>query len=350
MKNKSYFSVEKNVYKPTIGITIGDFNGIGPEIIMKVFQDRRMYTICTPIFYGSEDILNKYKNLLGIKSFIHHQLNNSSLNKDKLNIINCWLDTSKIEPGRVSAIAARCALLALNRSTEDLRSKMIDAVVTCPINKHSMQVENFGFIDHTEYYTQKFAKSESLMCMCSTEKNIKIGLVTTHIPLYKVSQLINKDILLDKVMLMQQCLKEDFDIPKPRIAILSLNPHAGENGLLGNEEEKVIKPLIIALKKRGYFLYGPFSSDGFFSRKEYQRYDGILAMYHDQGLIPFKSLTSGEGVNYTVGLSIVRTSCVHGVAYDIAGKGIANESSLRESIFLACDIVKRRKSRKINKG
>ncbi len=336
-------------YRPKIGITIGDFNGIGPEIIIKALDDRCLNSICVPVIYGSEKILTKYKRLLGLGNFDYYQLNaNRHINNKKVNMVNCWIEDFEIEPGKQVTNAAHCALLALNRSTEDLRNSMIDAVVTCPISKHNMQSEEFSLPGHTEYYTQKFGKLDSLMLMCNNE-GLRVGVATGHIPLHTVSKTISKDLILDKIMTMYHCLREDFGIVKPKIAALSLNPHTGENGLLGNEEEKIIKPVIIDLKKRGHLLYGPLAADGLFGSGEYIKFDGILAMYHDQGLIPFKTLSFNEGVNYTAGLPVVRTCPAHGTAFNIAGKGIADEGSLQKSIFLACDIVKKRKNKVDNK-
>lgn len=332
----------KKSSKPRIGITIGDFNGIGPEIIIKVLSDKRITNHCVPIVYGSGKILTRYKRLLEIEDFDYHQYNqNTYLNEKKVNVVNCWADHIDIEPGRVTKEAGRCAFLALQKSSEDLREGFIDAVVTCPINKANIQHEEFNYAGHTEYYTDLFGEGkETLMMLCSAQ--MKIGTLTGHVPLSEVKKYITKERLIAKLQVMMDSLKNDFGIQKPRIAVLGLNPHAGENGLLGTEEQEIIHPVIVDWHKRGHLVFGPYPADGFFGTLAHQKFDGVLAMYHDQGLIPFKLLSFETGVNFTAGLPIVRTSPDHGTAYDIAGKNKANESSLREALYMAIDIVNQR--------
>lgn len=338
----------KTSEKPKIGITIGDYNGIGPEVIIKVLQDRRITELCVPIIYGSGKILTKYKRILEIEDFSYHQYsNNSYLNEKKVNVINCWADIQEIQPGKVTEIAGRCAYLAIKRSTQDLKSGFLDGVVTCPINKANIQNKEFSFPGHTEYYASEFAEGkDTLMLLCSPQ--MRVGVVTGHIPLKEVSSQLTKEKILAKIQILYHSLKEDFGIAKPKIAVLGLNPHAGENGLLGNEEKDILNPAITEFHKKGHLVYGPFPADGFFGSLGYQRFDAVLAMYHDQGLIPFKTLAFDQGVNYTAGLSTVRTSPDHGTAYDIAGKNKANEESFREALFMAIDVVKTRKNKVTN--
>lgn len=326
--------------KLKIGITLGDFNGIGPEVIIKVLQDNRITNICTPIIYGSGKILTKYKRMLSFEDFSYHQYNNNSyLNEKKVNVINCWNEAYEVEPGKVTEAAGKCAYLALEKASEDLKSSFIDAVVTCPINKANIQSEHFKHAGHTEYFASQFG-GKSLMTLC--HEQLRVAVVTGHIPLSQVSSAITAELVKHKLELLHHSLVDDFGISRPKIAVMGLNPHAGEEGLLGKEDDEIIKPLLIEQQKRGKFIYGPFPSDGFFGTYAFQKYDAVLAMYHDQGLIPFKTLAFEKGVNFTAGLSIVRSSPDHGTAYGIAGKGLANEDSLREAIYLAVDVAKRR--------
>lgn len=336
--------MDKNVQKkrkPKIGITMGDFNGVGSEVIIKALQDPRFCNICTPIIYGSGKVLTKYKRVLNIEDFNYHQYNtNSYLNEKKPNVINCWPDHIEIEPGKVTELAGEMAFKALEKATEDLQSGFIDAIVTAPINKSNIQSEAFHFPGHTEYFANLCGIEDYLMLMASDQ--LKIGVATGHVPLRQVPDLITKELLFGKINILMNTLKNDFGILKPKIAVLGLNPHAGEEGLLGSEEKDVIHHVIHDLRQRGNLVYGPFPADGFFGSMSFQKFDAILAMYHDQGLVPFKSLAFDSGVNYTAGLSIVRTSPDHGTGYNIAGKNKASESSMREAIFMACDIVKNR--------
>lgn len=329
--------------KPIIGITLGDYNGVGPEVILKTMADSRITKICTPVIYGSNKILLKYKKLLEIEE-INFQIAKTieNLIPKKINVINCWEDDLEIEPGKVTTEAGRCAFLALNKATEDLISKKIDGIVTAPINKKNIQSSDFKFAGHTEYFSSKDAGAEHLMLLVS--EGLRVGVATGHIPLSEVKQKLTKEIILSKVNILYKSLKNDFQILKPRIALLGLNPHAGEEGLLGTEEKDFIAPLVEELKNKGVLIFGPLSADGFFGSSQFKKFDGILAMYHDQGLIPFKTLAFEQGVNFTAGLSFVRTSPDHGTAYDLAGKGMASESSFREALYLAIDVVKNRKS------
>ena len=328
--------------KPILGITLGDYNGVGPEVILKTMADSRITKICTPVIYGSNKILLKYKKLLEIEE-INFQISKTvdNLIPKKINVINCWDDDLEIEPGKVTTEAGRCAFLSLNKATEDLISKKIDGIVTAPINKKNIQSSDFKFAGHTEYFASKDSGVEHLMLLVS--EDLRVGVATGHIPLSEVKQKLTKEIILSKVNILYKSLKNDFQILKPRIALLGLNPHAGEEGLLGTEEKDFIAPLVEELKNKGVLIFGPLSADGFFGSGQFKKFDGILAMYHDQGLIPFKTLAFEQGVNFTAGLSFVRTSPDHGTAYDLAGKGIASESSFREALYLAIDVVKNRK-------
>lgn len=328
-------------HKPTIGITLGDFNGVGPEIILKIFTDNTISNIFTPIIYGNTKIFVKYKKLLNSEDFQFFNIKEANqVHHKKVNIIHCWEDDFEIEPGKVTENAGKCAFLSLQSATKDLKNGFLDAIVTSPINKHNIQRPDFEFIGHTEYLQAQFQSEDVLMFMVSD--HLKIAVASMHVPLNEVIKDITKAKLQSKIELMVKSLKSDFGISKPKIAVLGLNPHAGEEGAIGKEEIEIVKPLISELKHKGNLIFGPFPADGFFASEGYRKYDAILAMYHDQGLIPFKMLAFENGVNFTAGLKIVRTSPDHGTAYNIAGKGIADESSFRAAIYMACDILKNR--------
>jgi 4-hydroxythreonine-4-phosphate dehydrogenase len=331
-----------NEEKPIIGISIGDYNGIGPEVIIKSLMDSRILKMVNLIVYGSTKVLSYYSKNFRLDSFSCTKIPNAqSMNPRKINVINCWDHNVEIKAGSVSEEAGRAAFFALKRATEDLKEGQIQCLVTGPINKKNIQNEEFNFHGQTEYFTERFDLSDSLMMMVSS--NLKVGVVTGHIPLSQVSENITEARIRNKIKIFSKSLRNDFGIQKPKIALLGLNPHAGEEGILGNEEEEVIKPTIKQLKDEGNLLYGPYAADGFFGSGLFRKFDGILAMYHDQGLIPFKTLAFENGINYTAGLPIVRTSPDHGTAYDIAGKNIADETSIREAIFLATDIYRARR-------
>lgn len=341
-------SNSKHDEKPKIGITIGDINGIGPEVIIKALRDSRILNFITPIIYGSTKTLSYYKKELNLEDFSYIQVKGSGdFLPKKVNVVNCWDDTLEINPGSITPEGGRSSFLALEKATKDLKEGLLDAIVTAPINKNNIQSEAFKFAGHTEYFTENFKAKDSLMFMTTTD--LKIGVATGHIPLKEVSNVLTKDVLTSKLSIMEASLKNDFGIIKPRIAVLGLNPHAGEDSLLGKEDAEVIRPVIEALKGNGSLIFGPFPADGFFGKADYKKFDGILAMYHDQGLIPFKTLAFENGVNYTAGLSIIRTSPDHGTAYDIAGKNAANETSMREAIYMARDIYRNRKEQLIDK-
>lgn len=327
--------------KPVVGITIGDINGIGPEVIIKALADNRMFRFMTPVIYGSNKVLTYYRKSINMEEQNHHQVRGAGqFNFKKINIYNCWEDTPEITPGVENEIGGKYALIALNKAVEDLKQGYLDAVITAPISKKNIQSDEFKFPGHTEFFTENFGSKDSLMFLVSDL--LRVGVVTGHVPLKEVAGQLSKEKVLKKIKLMEQSLKKDFGINKPRIAVLGLNPHAGEGGLLGEEEDSIIKPAIDEAKNKGILAFGPFPADGFFGNGNFKKFDGILAMYHDQGLIPFKTLAFENGINFTAGLSIVRTSPDHGTAFNMAGKNQADESSMREAIYLACEIVKNR--------
>lgn len=334
---------ENSRFKPTLGITIGDINGIGPEVVIKCLLDQKLYNYANVIVYAHGKVLSHYKRLLDIEDFSFYQYKpGDRLNQKKANVVNCWEEHIEIKPGKENEAGGKCALLSIQRAVADLKSGLIDGVVTAPINKNNIQGSEFDFPGHTEYFTSEFEADDSLMFLCC--ERLKIGVATGHIPLMKVGEALTPELLKRKIDLMLKSLKKDFNLNKPKVAVLGLNPHAGEGGLLGSEEQEKIAPIIDEFKEKGHLVFGPYPADGFFGNNSHSKFDGILAMYHDQGLIPFKALAFEEGVNFTAGLSIVRTSPDHGTAYNIAGKNMANESSMRYSIFMAIDIIRARKS------
>jgi 4-hydroxythreonine-4-phosphate dehydrogenase len=327
--------------KPRIGITIGDLNGIGPEVIMKALADHRLFSLLTPVIYGSSRVISFYKKQLNIEEFNYTQVRNRGQYAPKtINVINCWEDAIEIVPGKATRETGKASFLALKQACEDLRDGHLDGLVTAPIDKLSIHSDDFPFKGHTEFLTQFFGVQQSLMFMISDE--LRVGLVTDHIPVKEVSSQITREKIDAKLKIMEHSLRTDFGIQKPKIAVLGLNPHAGDGGLIGDEDEKIIKPIINDYRNKVKLVYGPFPADGFFAAGSYKKYDGILAMYHDQGLVVFKTLAFENGVNYTAGLSVIRTSPDHGTAYPIAGKNQANESSFREALYKATEIYKMR--------
>ena len=331
-----------NTTVPVIGISLGDMNGIGPEVIIKTFLDQRILNFLTPVVYGSGKIISYYRKTLNADSLNYHQINEVKQAKHGvLNILNCWEENVTIKPGLASLESGKYALKSLEMATADTIDAKLDGLVTGPINKKTIQHEDFNFPGHTEYLVQRTGAKRGLMLMIS--ENLKIGVVTGHVPLGKVLSLISRERIQDKLEILEESMKQDFGIEKPKIAVLGLNPHAGDDGLLGNEELEILDPLISDLKNQGKLVYGPFAADGFFGSQTFLKYDAVLAMYHDQGLIPFKSLSFGSGVNFTAGLPIVRTSPDHGTAFPIAGKGLADESSFRAALFANLDLIRQRK-------
>ncbi len=331
---------ENSTNKPVVGITIGDYNGIGPEVILKALEGNQLSKLCTPIIYGSMKVLNQYINLLGIKDWTIHGIQKPEQANVKLtNVITCWNDHQvEITPGSITKEAGQASFACLKNAVDDLKNNKIDALITGPINKDNIQNSDFKFPGHTEYLAEEFGVQDALMFMVSG--SLRVGVLTGHIPLGRVRSQITAENLSAKIEQIIQSLKGDFGIKKPKVAVLGLNPHAGENGLLGTEEIDVINPVLNSFLEKGDLVFGPFPADGFFAARSYKNYDAVLAMYHDQGLIPFKTIAFNEGVNFTAGLPIVRTSPDHGTAYNIAGKNEAEPGSLLQAIYLACDVVK----------
>ncbi|SMD38275.1 4-hydroxythreonine-4-phosphate dehydrogenase [Reichenbachiella faecimaris] len=327
--------------KPLIGITMGDINGIGPEVIIKALENSKITQHLTPIIYGSAKVLSFYRKQLDRNNFNFSPI--SDLSKPyhrKVNVLNCWEEMVDITPGQDNAIGGKYAFKSLETATNDLIEGKIAALVTAPINKLNIQNDNFKFAGHTEYLAEKAGSKESLMFMVSDA--MRVGVLTGHIPLKDVAAAVTKENIAKKLKMMTKSLKQDFGIAKPKIAVLGLNPHAGEDGLLGKEEIEIIRPAIEEFKSKGQLVMGPYPADGFFGSGEHHKFDAVLAMYHDQGLIPFKSLTFSTGVNFTAGLPFIRTSPDHGTAYAIAGKDQADEGSMRTAIFAALDIANSR--------
>ncbi len=323
-----------------IGISIGDVSGVGPEVIIKALSDNRMMQVCTPVIYGSSKVISLHRKTLNLQEFNYNTIKSiHDIIPRKVNLINCWEEDIKIEIGTASTLTGPYALKALQAAVSDLQGGHIDALVTAPIDKHSIAPEG-GFTGHTEFLAKACNTSDYLMFLVSG--SLKVALVTGHVPVSKVASLINRENILKKLQLMVNSLKRDFGIRKPRIAVLGLNPHAGDKGVIGNEDKDIITAAVKEAYAGGVMAFGPYPADGFFGSGQYTKFDAVLAMYHDQGLIPFKTLAFENGVNFTAGLPVVRTSPDHGTAYDIAGKGVASESSIREAIYLAVDIFRNR--------
>jgi 4-hydroxythreonine-4-phosphate dehydrogenase len=324
-----------------IGITHGDINGIGYEIIMKTLLDQRIFDFCTPILYGSPKVAAYHRKALDIETLNFHSVRSpEEAQPRKASIINCADDEIRVELGKSTPAAGEAARAALMRAVEDLKNNRIQALVTAPINKHNIRSDDFRYTGHTEFLQDYFDAEESLMLMASAL--LKVGLVSTHIPIAEVPGFLTREEISRKMRLLDDSLKRDFGIRKPRIAVLGLNPHAGEEGILGTDETEKIIPAIRECRENGMVAFGPFPADGFFGSGDFSRFDGILAMYHDQGLIPFKTLVPDEGVNYTAGLPIIRTSPAHGTAYEIAGTNQARFGSFRQALYMACDIFMNR--------
>ncbi len=328
--------------KPKVGISIGDVNGIGLEIIIKTLADNKILNYCTPIVYGHVKLASFYKKTTEITDLNFNVIGHAGQAQHKrANLINCWEEEVKIEPGIPNKDLGKFAFASLEKATADLLSGEIDALITAPINKDTIQGESFNFPGHTEYLQDADKANDSLMFMVSD--TLRVGVVTGHIPVSHIAANISTDKILAKLKLMNSSLKQDFWIRKPKIAVLGLNPHAGDNGLLGHEEQDIIIPAIEEARAADILAFGPYPADGFFANGTYMQFDAVLAMYHDQGLIPFKQIAFESGVNFTAGLNFVRTSPDHGTAYDIAGKNKASEVSFREALFTALHVVRNRK-------
>jgi 4-hydroxythreonine-4-phosphate dehydrogenase len=325
-----------------VGISIGDINGIGPEVIMKTFKDPRILQDCTPIIYGSTKVFAHYKKVLDDQEFNYQSCKIAEEAQiRKVNIVNSWTEEVEIQMGLATETGGSCAFQALEQATQDLAAGKIDVLVTAPISKEAMGKTGFKFPGHTEYLADLSGVEDALMVMVSG--NLRVALVTTHIALKEVSTALSKDKILKKIRSFEASLKKDFGIVRPKIAVFGLNPHAGENGKMGSEEQEFITPAVNAARNEDILAFGPYPADGFFGSSSRTNYDGILAMYHDQGLTAFKALAFDDGVNFTAGLPIVRTSPDHGTAFDIAGQNKASENSLRQAIYTSMDIYRSRK-------
>jgi 4-hydroxythreonine-4-phosphate dehydrogenase len=331
----------KDTSRLKIGITQGDINGISYEVILKTLIDNRVYENCTPILYGSPKVVAYHRKALNLANFTFNSIRTADeAAYKKPNLINVLDDNVRVELGKSTPQAGEAALLSLKAAIKDLKENKIDVLVTAPINKNNIQSEEFKFAGHTSYLKQELDAKEALMILVSPV--LKVALVTEHIPVSKIASTITVDNILSKLRILNKSLLADFCIRKPRIAVLALNPHAGDEGLVGREEIDIIIPAIEKAKAEGIIAAGPFPADGFFGSDTFKKFDAVLAMYHDQGLAPFKALTFEEGVNYTAGLPFVRTSPAHGTAYDLVGKDMASENSFRQALFLGCDIYKNR--------
>ncbi len=329
--------------KIKLAITHGDFNGIGYEVILKAMAEPYLSVICTPILYGSLKIASYYKKLYNIEGINFNVINNASEALPKrLNIIDCVGDDCKVEVSKSTSEAGKAAFQALSCAIEDLRTRQVDALLTAPINKNNIQSDTFEFPGHTEFLQNSAAAKgqKALMILCSGE--LRVALATGHIPVADIASTLTEQLIVDKLFLFNQSLRYDFAISRPRIAVLALNPHAGDGGVIGKEEDEIILPAMEKCKEKGLLVFGPYPADGFFGSGNYHKFDGILAMYHDQGLSPFKALSMDDGVNFTAGLPFVRTSPAHGTAYDIAGEGVASEDSFRQALYMAVDVCTNR--------
>jgi len=331
-----------NEKKIRVAITHGDINGVGYEVILKTFGDSRMFDLCTPVVYGSTKVASYHKKLL---TSMPQEMTFSSVRdaadvqERKFNFINLTQEEIKIDLGRSTEIGGRLSRESLIRACNDLKAGKVDVLVTAPINKRNIQADDFDFPGHTEFLSHQFGAQSLMMMVCD---RIRIGIVTNHLALKDVPAALTHDLLRDKMLIMNDSLKRDFGLTRPKIAVLALDPHAGDDGVIGDFDKRIIRPVIDEVQAQGVLAYGPFPSDGFFGSSEFNKFDGVLALYHDQGLIPFKLMSFTEGVNYTAGLPYVRTSPAHGTGYDIAGKDKASEQSFRSAVYLACNILRNR--------
>ena len=326
--------------KLKIGISVGDINGVGLEVILKTLSNKRILDLCTPMVYASSKVVSYHKNIVGIDLQFNATKSADRFTNNRVNVVNCWNENVGITLGQATEVGGQYAFKSLEAAVKDLQHGMIDALVTAPIHKHAMQMAGFPFPGHTEYLADQFNAKEHLMLMVND--GLRVGVVTGHIAVADIPNALTKQKIAQKLSLLNTALKVDFGIERPTIAVLGLNPHASDGGMMGTEEEKIIRPTIIEAKKQGIAVMGPYAADGFFGSGMFKKFDGILAMYHDQGLIPFKALSFGAGVNYTAGLSAVRTSPDHGTAFDLVGKNEADPSSFRQALFTAIDIARNR--------
>ena len=322
-----------------VGISIGDLNGIGSEVILKTFEDNRMLELCTPVIFANVKIVSFIKRNLNSEVALHGIDRIDQLVKGKINVLNVWKEGVDINYGQNDEAVGKYAIQSFTSATAALKEGLVDVLVTAPINKYNIQSEEFKFPGHTDYLDKEL-EGNALMFM--VQDNLRVGLLTDHVPVTDVAKHLTEKLITQKIETINLSLKQDFKINKPKIAILGLNPHAGDSGIIGNEEETIMKPAIKKLFDKGIFAFGPYSADGFFGSGQYEKFDAVIASYHDQGLIPFKTLSFGVGVNYTAGLNKIRTSPDHGTAYEIAGKGVADFGSFKEAVYLAIDIYNSR--------
>ncbi|PWT78978.1 MAG: 4-hydroxythreonine-4-phosphate dehydrogenase PdxA [Bacteroidetes bacterium] len=326
--------------RPLIGISIGDLNGIGTELAIKTFSDHRVLELCTPVLFASNKVINFYRKSIPELNFNYQSSKDfTKINPKQVNIYNCWEEEVSITPGQLTDVGGKYAVKSLIAAVEALKEKKIHGLVTAPIHKKNTQSHEFNFTGHTPYLQHAFGANDVVMLMVA--ENFRVGLVTEHIPVSEIAKSITREAIMSKLNILKESLIKDFGIDKPKIAVLGLNPHAGDDGLIGREEEEIIKPAIKDAK-HSMLVFGPYSADAFFARNQQSKFDAVLAMYHDQGLIPFKSLASGEGVNFTAGLPVVRTSPDHGTAFDIAGKNKADSTSFLSAIYACLDIIHKR--------
>jgi 4-hydroxythreonine-4-phosphate dehydrogenase len=332
--------MSNELQKPVIGFTIGDLNGIGIELIIKTLSDNRLLDICTPVIFASNKCLNFYRKGLPDYNFNYSNVKElNRLNPKQVNVFNCWEEEVAIQPGQLNETGGKYALISLQQATQALKDGHIQGLVTAPIHKKNIQSSDFQYSGHTPYFKAFFGVNDVVMLMVA--ENMRVGLVTEHIPVSLISEHITRENIIGKLKIIHSSLQKDFGVDKPKIAVLGLNPHAGDEGLIGNEEETIIKPAIKDAK-HNMLVFGPYSADAFFARGQFEKFDAVLAMYHDQGLIPFKSLALGEGINYTAGLPGIRTSPDHGTAFDIAGKNKADHSSFLSATFECVEIIRKR--------
>ena len=322
-----------------VGISIGDLNGIGSEVVLKTFEDTRMLELCTPVIFANVKIVSFLKKELKLDVAIHGIDKVEQLVVGKINVLNVWREGVNLEFGKNDDVVGGYAIKSFVAATKALKEGLVDVLVTAPINKYNIQSEEFKFPGHTDYLNQEL-NGDALMLM--VHDDLRVGLLTDHVPVNEVAKNLNEKLISSKIQTVIKTLKQDFEIEKPKVAVLGLNPHSGDNGVIGDEEEKIMKPALKKLFDAGSLVFGPFPADGFFGASQYEKFDAVIATYHDQGLIPFKTLSFGNGVNYTAGLDKIRTSPDHGTAYDIAGKGIANHESFKEAVYLAIDIYNKR--------
>ncbi len=327
--------------KPVIGITTGDLNGIGLEVIIKTFSDNRMLELCTPVIFASNKVVNYYRRIVTEHAFNFTSTKDlTKLNPKQVNIFNCWDEEVPLQPGILTEAAGKYAVRSLMVATQCLKDGQLEGIITAPIHKSNTNTPDFPFTGHTPFFKEKFGAKDVVMILFHNA--LRVALVTEHVPISKVAGMITKELILSKMAILRETLIKDFGIDKPRIAVLGLNPHAGDDGQIGTEEQTIIRPVVEQLKQGGHLVFGPYSADSFFAHGSYTAFDAVLAMYHDQGLVAFKTIAQGEGVNFTAGLPVVRTSPDHGTAFDIAGKNLADPNSFREAVFQCLELMRQR--------